>query len=90
MIDIHHQIKIGAPAAQVYGALTSVDGLAQWWTKTTSGSSKAGEKLQFRFDEHLIEMRVDGLEKNKRVEWRCTKATPDWNDTRVTFELSGA
>ncbi|HEX6277961.1 MAG TPA: SRPBCC domain-containing protein [Polyangiaceae bacterium] len=73
----------------VYRALATIDGLSGWWTTTTSGESAPGKKLEFRFDQHVVGMRVEALEAGKRVEWQCVDdGTPDWLGTRVTFELS--
>lgn len=40
MADIIHRVGIKAPVATVYAALSTVEGVAGWWTKHTSGSSK--------------------------------------------------
>ena len=45
MVDILHKVGIKAPAAEVYEALTTTAGLADWWTKDTKAD---GDVLQFR------------------------------------------
>ena len=47
MSDILHQITINAPTDKVYAALSTVDGLAGWWTSTTKGESAPGKTLEF-------------------------------------------
>ena len=38
MIDIHHRIGVESPSTDgVYAALTTIDGLAGWWTSDTTG-----------------------------------------------------
>ena len=59
MPDIMHKISINAPRERVYSALATVDGLAGWWTSTTSGQSEPGKTLEFRFGEHVCRMRVE-------------------------------
>jgi uncharacterized protein YndB with AHSA1/START domain len=88
MSDILHEIHIKAPAEHVYSALATVPGLAGWWTTTTAGESKVGGALEFRFNKHVIEMRVDALEPGKRVAWQCTKEPGDWLGTKFTFDLT--
>jgi uncharacterized protein YndB with AHSA1/START domain len=45
MVDILHKVGIKAPAAEVYEALTTTAGLADWWTNDTKAD---GDVLQFR------------------------------------------
>lgn len=87
MAEILHKIRIRAPRPEVYRALSTIEGLASWWTQTTSGESAPGKTLEFRFGENVNLMRVETLEPNQRVEWRCTGSHPDWVGTRLTFEL---
>jgi hypothetical protein len=43
MVDILHRVGVKTPTPQpVYDALTTVDGLAGWWTDDTSGSGAVG------------------------------------------------
>lgn len=88
MPDILHKLSIGAPRERVFQALATREGLARWWTSTTEGDSAPGQTLTFRFGEHICEMRVDELRSGSRVAWECTRASPEWVGTRLTFELS--
>ncbi len=64
MADIQHTLNINAPAESVYRALSTINGLASWWTSTTAGESTPGGVIDFRFNAHLVRMRVDQLERN--------------------------
>jgi uncharacterized protein YndB with AHSA1/START domain len=88
MSDILHQITINAPKDKVYAALSTVDGLAGWWTSTTKGESAPGKTLEFRFGEHVTKMRVEELDEGKHVAWQCTHSLPAWLGTRFTFDLT--
>jgi uncharacterized protein YndB with AHSA1/START domain len=88
MAEILHKISINAPTATVYRALSTVEGLAHWWTSTTGGKSSPGETLEFRFGEHVVPMRVEQLEADQRVVWECKDTSGEWVGTRLTFELS--
>ncbi len=86
MADILHKLCISASSDRVYQALATIDGLAGWWTRTTSGESVPGKTITFRFGEHANPMRVQTLEPGKRVAWECS--APGWVGTEVTFDLS--
>jgi uncharacterized protein YndB with AHSA1/START domain len=88
MADILHKLSIAAPRDRVYQALATREGLAGWWTTTTDGQSAPGETLSFRFNKHVTEMKVEDLKPSARVVWRCTRATPEWEGTQVTFDLT--
>jgi uncharacterized protein YndB with AHSA1/START domain len=49
MVDIIHRIGIKSPVAQVYNALTTLEGLAHWWTEAVTGDTKIGGRIEFRF-----------------------------------------
>jgi len=85
--EIKHRIAIAAPAATVFEALSTIGGLANSWTETTSGTSEVGGVIDFRFGEHVSSMRVERLLPDRRVEWQCVASHPDWVGTRVSFEL---
>ena len=42
MVDIIHRVGIKAPVSKVYQALSTIEGVAGWWTKETTGVSKPG------------------------------------------------
>jgi uncharacterized protein YndB with AHSA1/START domain len=94
MADIVHRIGIKAPVSKVYAALSTVEGVAGWWTKDTSGVSKVGETLEVRFHSregkqigHMT-MKVIALDLNKKVHWRVTAGPEEWVGTDVVFDLS--
>jgi len=87
MADIHHQIGVKADITDVYQAISSLDGLCGWWTKTT-GNTNTGGKLHFHFNEHTVEMTIKELIPDKKVVWQCTEKEGEWKDTLITFELN--
>lgn len=94
MADIIHRIGIKAPAAKVYEAVASAEGVAGWWTKDTTGTSQVGGALTFRFTNPegkvIGEMtaEVKKLDPKKRVQWRITAGPPEWIGTDITFDLT--
>ncbi|MDE2398479.1 MAG: SRPBCC domain-containing protein [Burkholderiales bacterium] len=94
MMDIVHRIGVKAAPAQVYAALATIDGLAGWWTRDTSGSSHPGGHVDFRFRTPTGEeiggfgLEVLELAPERKVHWRVTQGPAEWIDTDIEFELS--
>lgn len=89
MVDILHRIGVEkASPAEVYAALTTIDGLAGWWTDQTAGDPGVGGTLEFRFAPGGFDMEVLDLEPAKRVHWQVADGPPEWLGTQVTFDLS--
>lgn len=94
MVDIVHRIGIKAPAANVYAALATTEGVAGWWTREASGTSKVGEKIAFRFrspsGEEIGNMVVKVLEltPDTKVRWRVEVGPPEWVGTDIDFSLA--
>jgi len=92
MATIKHTFTIAAPPAKVYQALSTLEGLADWWTADTTGNPKTGGKLRFAFEEDSNVMKVIRTEKNKFVAWRCIESSfiagKEWLGTEVTFSLT--
>lgn len=94
MVDILHRIGIKSPAAQVYKALTTLEGLAHWWTEDVTGDAQPGGQIAFSFftksGELLGKMVMEVLElgENKAVRWRCVEGPEEWVGTEIDFQLS--
>jgi len=93
MPDIIHRLGIKAPLASVHAALTTVPGLAGWWTEDTAGDAAVGGRLTFTFKspagEVIGAMLMEVLETAPgRVAWHCVDGPPDWVGTTFTFESS--
>lgn len=89
MTDIHHRIGVVAPSTEdVYNALTTVQGLASWWTRDTTGDPDVGGKLAFRFPQGGFDMEVIELVPGTRVRWRVVDGPPEWIDTVIDWQLT--
>jgi uncharacterized protein YndB with AHSA1/START domain len=94
MTDIVHRIGIKAPAADVYAALSTIEGLAGWWTQQTTGASKVGDVISFRFyletGELLGGFDMDVMEQSPsdKVRWRVKDGPAEWIGTDIEFSLS--
>jgi uncharacterized protein YndB with AHSA1/START domain len=93
MMDIVHRVGIRAPASKVYAALATIDGLAHWWTRDTTGQSKADGSIVFRFHtqagEELGGFTMDVLEltPERKVRWRVKDGPQEWIGTDIEFAL---
>jgi uncharacterized protein YndB with AHSA1/START domain len=94
MVDIIHRIGIKSPTTQVYNALTSLEGLGQWWTDEVQGEEQVGGKIEFTFRSETgqlkgkMVMEVQELNAQKDVRWRCIDGPAEWIGTDITFQLS--
>lgn len=89
MVDILHRVGVQTPTPEkVYDALTSVDGLAGWWTADTKGNGDLGGVLEFRFPPiGGFDMEVVELRPAERVVWRVVDGPAEWIGTRIDWEL---
>ncbi|HYF31065.1 MAG TPA: SRPBCC domain-containing protein [Chitinophagaceae bacterium] len=94
MVDINHRIGIKSSADQVYKALSTIEGLANWWTEEVEGDSTVGGRITFTFRSLAGElkgsmiMEVQELIDQKSVRWRCIDGPAEWMGTDITFQLS--
>ena len=94
MADIIHRVGIKASPAEVYAALATVEGVAGWWTKETTGTSKPGGEIDVRFltpqgkEIGGMTMEVVALEPNRKVHWRFRKGPEEWIGTDAIFDLT--
>ena len=89
MVDILHRVGVkNATPEKVYDALTTVEGLAGWWTEDTKGNGgDIGGVLEFRFLPGGFDMEVVALKPAERVTWRVVDGPEEWVGTTVDWEL---
>jgi uncharacterized protein YndB with AHSA1/START domain len=89
MTDIHHRIGVRSSSTDdVYAALTTIDGLAGWWTTDTHGDPELGGKIEFRFPQGGFDMEVIELVEGERARWRVADGPPEWLGTTIDWRLS--
>jgi len=94
MVDIIHRIGIRSSANEVYKAISTIDGLANWWTEEVEGNEQVDGKIKFTFrsDTEDIKgqmiMQIKELSLQKNVRWQCVDGPAEWIGTAITFELS--
>ena len=89
MVDILHRVGMRTESPQkVYDALTTVDGLAGWWTDDTKGSGEVGGVLEFRFPPlDGFDMEVVEAKPSERVTWRVADGPEEWIGTTIEWRL---
>ncbi|MDC8449680.1 MAG: hypothetical protein LV473_15155 [Nitrospira sp.] len=77
MADIIHRVGIKASPDKVFRALSTIEGLAGWWTENTTGVSDIGKTMTFQFRDPkgatIGEFEMEGLKQApvKKVQWSC-------------------
>jgi uncharacterized protein YndB with AHSA1/START domain len=89
MVDILHRVGATASPDAVYAALTTIDGLAGWWTEDTKGD---GDVIRFRFegaptDPAGFDMAVLETKPGELVRWEVVDGPEEWIGTEIRFEL---
>jgi uncharacterized protein YndB with AHSA1/START domain len=92
MVDILHSVGVTKPVTEVYTALSTLDGLAGWWTEETTGDPRPGGLVRFRFPGAPapggFDMSVLEAVPDKLVLWEVADGPQEWIGTRVRFDLS--
>ncbi|MEU4194072.1 SRPBCC domain-containing protein [Kribbella sp. NPDC026611] len=91
MNDILHRIGTTASIDDVSAALTTIPGLAAWWTEDTTGDSAPDGVIAFRFagaGGEGFDMKVLESVPGKLVRWEVVDGPPEWIGTTIRFDLS--
>lgn len=90
MSNILLEFTIDAPPKDVYTAITQEEGVKGWWTSDTSVDQTVGGTAEFGFGGGGFTFEITQLKPAKHIEWKTLQAMPDWDGTRVTFDLDAA
>src|SRR4051812_29592773 len=85
--SIKHLFHIAAPRADVFKAISTVDGLTNWWTTETTGDAGLGGVVKFRFGNVGPDMKVVDVKPNESVTWQCVESPHGWVGNTLTFKL---
>ncbi|MFI5131976.1 MAG: SRPBCC domain-containing protein [Chitinophagales bacterium] len=89
MPDIRHLVFIKSTPERIYQAISTQEGIASWWSVHNNAKPQAGSEYRISFGgEYYKTIKVTDLLPNKRVEWEILEATPEWLNTKVTFDIS--
>lgn len=88
MPNIRHELIIGAPAEQVYGAIISQEGLSAWWTPGSTARPESDSIARFHFGPaYFKEMKIEELRPSEYIKWICLRGADEWVGTTITFKL---
>jgi uncharacterized protein YndB with AHSA1/START domain len=93
MAYIRHRVGIKANPQKVYDALATVEGIAGWWTRDTTGECEPGKTMLLRFlspegtEVGSMTMEVKAMETGKKVQWHFLDGPEEWIGTDVVFDL---
>ena len=91
MPDILNDFPIKAPIGDVFRAVTSPQGLDEWWTKRSKGTPLLGSEYELWFGpEYDWRARVTKYSPPSVFELEMVGAGADWFGTRIGFELERA
>jgi uncharacterized protein YndB with AHSA1/START domain len=86
--SIKHLFHINATRQKVFEAISTINGLSNWWTLKTAGSDSVGGIIQFRFGEMGgPDMKVTELNPDEKVSWECVASPHGWVGHTFTFML---
>jgi uncharacterized protein YndB with AHSA1/START domain len=98
MKSYHCQVEIAAPAAAVFKALTTEQGLKGWWATTCQVRTGIGSRSTFRFGKTHHVMRPEKFLPNREVACKCIeehhesaelRRKDEWAGTKVKFRIEG-
>jgi uncharacterized protein YndB with AHSA1/START domain len=92
-MDSLHEIAVAAPAAKVFQAWTTAEGLTGWWTADATAPRDGGGEYVFRFDGGSVafHFRVEEEVPGERVLWRGVEGPgmpAEWVGTKIDVRLS--
>jgi|SRR5437868_9380523 len=87
MYSIKHLFHINASKEKVFEAISTINGISNWWTTKTTRETSAGGAFQTRFGEgDGPQMKVVEIIPNEKVTWECT-SPEGWKGHIFTFAL---
>jgi uncharacterized protein YndB with AHSA1/START domain len=92
MPDMLHLIKVQASPERVYQALTTADGIRNWWTRDADLDEAVGGTGEFRFGAYgapsATRVGIEELNPPARVSWKTISSfRPEWSGTSISFDL---
>jgi len=88
MATIQHIFHIDASFEEVYNAISTIQGIQNWWTTNTSGEEALNGTILVRFGKNGgMDFKVIENSPSKSYKWKTTDGHPEWIDTEIHFEL---
>ena len=87
MPDIVHRVGVAAPIENVVDALSTIEGIAGWWSDVARGDAGPDASFEVVFGNDALEIRVFELESPTGLVWEVTRGPAEWIGTLITWEL---
>jgi len=88
MKTILHVFDVNAPRDKVFKAITTQEGLSNWWTTDVSVDPGVGSIIDFQFGgDFNPDMKVTRLEQDQVVHWICVDGHDNWQDNTFKFQM---
>lgn len=88
MYDIIHRVGVKtADPTPVYDAISTLGGLAGWWTNDVAGNDEPGGVIEFRFPPGGFDMKVLAQSPSENVSWEVVGGPQEWIGTSVNWDL---
>ena len=85
---IKHLFHINASKEKVFEAISTINGLSNWWTVQTAGSSDVGGIIEFRFGNMGgVDMKVTESLPDEKISWQCVASQYGWVGNTFTIAL---
>ena len=86
-LDIMHRLRIHASPEQVYRAITTAEGIRNWWTRDAALDAKAGGFGEFGFFDRrfVAKVKVNELKPPVHMGWEVVNAA--WDGNTIVFDL---
>lgn len=90
MATILHDLPIQSSPETVFRAVSSIEGLSNWWIKSGSGTPELGNQYQLDFGPGYVwRAQVTEIQISQVFELKLVHADDDWTGTVVRFEIRG-
>ena len=88
MKTIIHVSQLATPPDTVFEALTTLPGLAAWWTTKVEGDAGPAGVIGFTFDgDFNPRMQVTHFDAPSMLVWTCVAGVEQWRDNTFRFWL---
>ena len=90
--DILHAVEVHADPHTLFEAIATQPGQRAFWTADAIVPPSVGSIAEFGFPgtPARLKMRVERLEPDRLLAWKCEGEFPYWTGTSVTWEISPA
>ena len=85
--SIKHLFHINAKRSDVFKAISTIEGLSNWWTTKTTGDPAKDGIIQFRFGDAGPDMKVTAIKPEEGIAWECVASPHGWVGHTFTIDL---